>query len=98
MLRSEQENEDEGIEISSRFLEFLILGGALICVGVLVLLVTSVFLDGSGSFGVVIFIGPFPIIFGKGPDSFWLILIGIIIAALSLMLFLIMKKRLDIRY
>jgi len=30
---------------------------------------------------VVIFIGPFPIVFGSGPGAIWLILIALIIAA-----------------
>ena len=94
MLRSTDEKEDEGIEISSRLFNFLILGVALIFIGIVVLIVASVVLSGSGSVGVVIFIGPFPIVFGKGPDAVWLILIGIVIAVLSLVLFLIMNRRL----
>ena len=93
MLRSTPENEDEGIEVSSRLFGFLMLGVALIFIGIVVLIVASVVLGGSGSAGVVIFIGPFPIVFGKGPDAVWLILIGIIIAVLSIVLFLIMNRR-----
>jgi len=94
MLRSTDQNEDEGIEVSSRLFGFLILGVALIFIGIAVLVVASSVLGGSGSVGVVIFIGPFPIVFGKGPDAIWLILIGIIIAVLSIGLFLIMNRRL----
>ena len=93
MLRSTHENEDEGIELSGRLFGFLILGAALIFVGIIVLVVASVVLGGSGSAGVVIFIGPFPIVFGKGPETVWLILIGIIIAVLSIVLFLIWNRR-----
>jgi len=94
MLRSTDQDEDAGIEVSSRLFGFLILGVALIFIGVAVLVVVSSVLGGSGSVGVVIFIGPFPIVFGKGPDAIWLILIGIIIAVLSIVLFLIMNRRL----
>ena len=93
MLRSADQNE-EGVEVSSRLFGLLILGVALIFIGVAVLVVASTVLGGSGSVGVVIFIGPFPIVFGKGPDAIWLILIGIIIAVLSIVLFLIMNRRL----
>lgn len=93
MLRSTPENEDGGIEVSSRLFGFLILGVALIFVGIAVLVFASVVLGGSGRAGVVIFIGPFPIVFGKGPDAVWLILIGIVIAVLSIVLFLIMNRR-----
>ena len=94
ILRSNDENEDVGIEVSSRLFRFLILGAALIFIGIVVLAVASVVLSGSGSAGVIIFIGPFPIVIGKGPSAVWLILIGMIIAVLSIVLFLIMIRRL----
>ena len=79
--------------MSNRLFGFLILGIALIFIGIVVLVVASVVLGGSGSVGIVIFIGPFPIVFGKGPDAAWLILIGIIISILSIVLFLTMYRR-----
>ena len=86
-MLSEQENEDEGIAVSSRLFGFLILGIALVFVGIVVLVVASLVLGSSGSVGVVIFIGPFPIVFGSGPNAGWLILIGIILAVLSIVFF-----------
>jgi uncharacterized membrane protein len=94
MPTSSQEPEDEGIAVSSRLLGFLILGIALVFVGIVVLVVASLAFGSSGSVGIVIFIGPFPIVFGSGPNATWLILIGIILAVLSIVLFLIMNRRL----
>ena len=94
-MLSEQETEDEGITVSSRLFGFLILGIALVFVGIVVLVVASLVLGSSGSVGVVIFIGPFPIVFGAGPNAGWLILIGIILAVLSIVLFLVMNRRFD---
>ena len=94
-MLSEQETEDEGITISSRLFGFLILGIALVFVGIVVLVVVSLVLGSSGSVGVVIFIGPFPIVFGSGPNADWLILIGLILAVLSVVFFLVMKRRFD---
>ncbi len=94
-MLSEQETEDEGITVSSRLFGFLILGIALVFVGLVVLAVVSFFLGSSGSVGVVIFIGPFPIVFGSGPNVDWLILIGIILAVLSIVFFLVMNRRFD---
>jgi len=94
-MLSNQETEDEGITVSSRLFGFLILGIALVFVGVVILAVVSFTSVGSASSGVVIFIGPFPIVFGSGPDAVWLILIGIILAALSVVFFLVMKRRFD---
>ena len=94
-MLSEQETEDEGITVSSRLFGFLILGIALVFVGIVVLVVASLVLGSSGSVGVVIFIGPFPIVFGSGPNAGWLILIGIILAVLSIVFFLVMNRRFD---
>jgi len=93
MLRSAEENEAEGIEVSSRFFNLIILGIALIFVGIVVVVVASVVL-GSGSFGAVIFIGPFPIVLGSGPNATWLILVGIILSVVSVIIFVVMNRRL----
>jgi uncharacterized membrane protein len=95
MLRSEQETEDEGITVSSKFLGFLILGIALVLIGIVVLAVASLLLSSSGSVGIVILIGPIPIVIGSGPNVGWLILVGIILAVLSIVLFLVMNRRFD---
>ena len=93
MLRSNEENEDEGIEVSSRLFNLIILGIALVFIGVLVVVVASVFL-GSGSVGGVILIGPFPIVFGSGQNASWLILVGVLLSIVSIIIFLLMNRRL----
>lgn len=93
MSTSSQEPEDEGIAVSSRLLGFLILGIALVFVGIVVLVVASLAFGSSGSVGIVIFIGPIPIVIGSGPNADWLILIGIILAVLSIVLFLVMDRK-----
>jgi len=72
----------------------LFLGGFLfVAVGAIVLTAATLLSTGSqGSFGVVIFIGPFPIVIGGGPDAQWLILVAIILAVMSLVLFLIFRR------
>ncbi len=84
-----KETGDTGFGLSGRLFGFLLLGIALVFVGVAVLVVASVVLGGSGSVGGVIFIGPIPIVFGAGPDSAWLILISLIVAVLSIALFVL---------
>jgi uncharacterized membrane protein len=93
MLRSAKEIEEEGIEIPSRLFSLLILGIALVLIGLVVLVIVPMVLGSSGSVGVVILIGPFPIVFGSGPNASWLILIGIILAFVSIVLFLVMNRR-----
>ena len=94
MLRSGQETEDEGISVSSRLFGFLLLGISLVFVGIVILVVATLVFGGSASVGGIILIGPIPIVFGAGPDASWLIVISIILAVLSLVLFLVMNRRL----
>jgi uncharacterized membrane protein len=90
---SYEDAEDEGIGLSGRLLGFLLLGIALVFVGIAVIVVVSVVLGGSGSVGGIILIGPIPIVFGAGPDAGWLIVISIILTAISVISFLILNKR-----
>jgi uncharacterized membrane protein len=97
MGNADEENHEtveEGIAASSRFLLLLFLGFILFAVGVVVILVASV-LYGSGSVsgGAIIFIGPFPIVIGAGPDSTWIVMFSIILAVLSVVVFLVMNRK-----
>ena len=96
MLRSAQETEDEdkGISVSSRLFGFLLLGIALVFIGIIILVVATLVFGGSASVGGIILIGPIPIVFGVGPDASWLIVISIILVVLSIVLFLVMNRRL----
>jgi uncharacterized membrane protein len=88
-----QANVDEGITVSSKLYVFIILGFVLILIGVILIFAASAFsAGGSGSFGAVILIGPFPIVFGAGQGFAWLILLGIIIAVLIIVVPLVAKK------
>jgi uncharacterized membrane protein len=89
-----EEDENEGINVSSRLLGLLFLGIALVFVGIAVLVVASLVFGGSGSVGGIILIGPIPIVFGAGTDASWLIAISIILSVLSIVLFLVMNRRL----
>jgi uncharacterized membrane protein len=90
---SDEEAEDEGIGLSGWLLGFLLLGIALILVGIAVIVVVSVVLGGSGSVGGLILVGPIPIVFGTGPNANWLIVISIVLTAVSIILFLILNRR-----
>jgi uncharacterized membrane protein len=94
-LTQEDGSEEEGIAVSSRLFRLLILGVALVLVGIAFLIVASFFSSSSTSVGVVVFIGPFPIVFGSGPNAAWLITIGVILAVLSVVLFWMMNRRHD---
>src|SRR3972149_11757639 len=87
------ENGEEGIQVSSRFFMLLMLSFAVVIVGIILVIVASLLGGGSASVGGVIFIGPFPIVFGAGPDAAWLITISIVISVAMIVVFVLMRKR-----
>jgi uncharacterized membrane protein len=87
------EDSEEAARVSSRFVTVLFFGLALVVVG-LVLVVFSVMLNGgSASFSGIIFIGPFPIVIGAGPDAAWLILTSILLCLVGAVVFVLMRKK-----
>ena len=98
MRSADEENREtveEGITVSSRVFLFLVLGFVLVFIGIIVILIATVLYGGgSASAGAVIFIGPFPIVIGAGPDVTLIVLFSIILAVLSVVVFLVMNRRL----
>jgi uncharacterized membrane protein len=86
-------NHEEGIEISNKLLILLLVGFAVLIAGIIIVIISSIFGSASTSVGGVIFIGPFPIVFGAGPDAIWLIVISIVIAVTMFVLFFAMRRR-----
>jgi len=88
------ETVEEGLPTSRILFLLLILGFVLVVVGVAVILVAAV-LYGGGSAGVgaVIFIGPFPIVIGAGPDGSLIVLFSVVLAVLSVVAFLLMNRK-----
>jgi uncharacterized membrane protein len=76
-----------------RFIKLFFAGFLLILLGVIILMAATL-LSGSGnaSFGGVIFIWFFPIVFGAGPEAHWLILFAVILAVLGVIVFLVTRK------
>lgn len=76
------------------FWTLLVSGFLVILIGIIVLAVASSYdHNGSAGFGAVVFIGPFPIIVGAGPDAVWMVLFGTIIAVLSIITFLLTYRK-----
>jgi len=76
-----------------KFLILLIIGFLIIFLGIIMLIVATVLYDeGSANFGSVIFIWFIPIVFGAGPEATWMIIFAIILAVLSIIMFLILRR------
>jgi len=88
------ETIEESVSVSSRFFWLLIVGFVFVFIGIVVIFVAAILYSaGSASAGAAIFIGPFPIVIGAGPDVAWIVLFSIIIAVLSILVFWVMNRR-----
>lgn len=85
---------EESVNVSSMLFLLLISGFVLIFVGVVVILIDAMLQsNGSASSGVVIFIGPFPIVIGAGPDVSVILLFSVILAMLGVVVFWVMNRK-----
>lgn len=87
------EENGEAVNVSKEPLILLFVGLSVLIAGIAVITVASTLEGGSSSFGGVIFIGPFPIVFGAGPDAAWLVTLSIIIAVLMFVLFFVLRRK-----
>ena len=86
-------NGEEGIELSGKLTWILLLGFVVIFIGVILVAFASMLGGNSSSVGGIIFIGPFPIVFGAGPGAPWLVALGVILAAIIFILLFVMRRR-----
>ena len=83
---------------SNRFQKFFMLfliGFSMIVAGIILMVIAVLFGDSSVRFGAFIFIGPFPIVVGAGPEAPWMILFAIILAVLNIAMFLILRRKIE---
>jgi uncharacterized membrane protein len=79
---------------SRRILALFMIGFIIVILGVIILIIaTAVSGNGSTGYGIIIFIGPIPIVLGSNPEAIWLILFAIILTALNIVVFLLMRRR-----
>ena len=96
MQEDSKENQEdiENPGLPRRFFLLLATGIILVFAGALVIFAAAIAGGGSTSGGVVIFIGPIPIVFGAGPDAGVLIFAGAILTAVCVALVLLWRRRL----
>lgn len=85
-----QEGEFKGFQ---KFLALYLIGFFIIIVGVVLIAVAAILSDKPASFGAFIFIGPFPFVFGAGPEASWMVLLAVILAILSVVMLLILYRK-----
>jgi uncharacterized membrane protein len=72
----------------------LVIGFSLFFTGVIVLTAAVVLSGGSANFGAIIFIGPFPVVVRVGPEVTWAVLFAVVLAVLSGLMFLMLRREL----
>jgi uncharacterized membrane protein len=83
-------------DTSGKLLALFMLGFSITILGLILVVVAAALSQSSqASFGGVIFIGPFPIAFGAGPGALWLILFAIILTVLSIIMFLVFRRKVN---
>jgi len=90
VMETEQERESR----SSLPMKLLLLGFLLMFAGVVVIL-ASAFLGGDAdvSGGVMIFVGPIPIILGAGADAFLAIVLAAVLTVIGFVVFFWMRRQ-----
>ena len=88
-----QSEDDEGIGVSGKLLVLLFVGLGIIVVGIVMVVVAAALGGGSASVGGVVFIGPFPIVFGAGPSATFLIVVSLVVAVLMIVFLFVLRRR-----
>ena len=90
MLETEKEPESR----SSLPMKLLLFGFLLMFVGVLVIFASALLSgDANVSGGVIIFVGPIPIIVGAGADAFLAIVLAAVLTIIGLVVFFWMRRQ-----
>jgi uncharacterized membrane protein len=73
--------------------KLVLVGFLVVFVGVVLLAVSSFFAKSDASSGIIILIGPIPVIIGSGPDALVAMFFAGILMVFSLLLFVFMRRR-----
>jgi uncharacterized membrane protein len=93
LIESGENKNSNDEDAFQKLFSMIIVGFLIIFVGVVILAVAAVLSGGSIDVGGVIFIWFIPIVFGAGPHAAWIILFALILAVLSIIIFLISYRK-----
>jgi len=74
------------------FMKMFLAGFLLIFLGVIILMIAGFMGEISQSFGLVVFIGPIPIILGAGRYSLLAVLLAVLLTVFGIIIFVIFRK------
>ncbi len=74
-------------------MKFFLAGFSLIFVGVVIVMIATLIYGLPDSAGLIVFIGPIPIILGAGEYSFLAIVLAVVLTIISIAFFILLRKR-----
>lgn len=74
-------------------MKVFLVGFFLVFIGVVILMIATLIYGLPDSVGLIVFIGPIPIILGAGKYSFLAIMLAIVLTILSIIFFMILRKQ-----
>lgn len=87
-----QQDFEKSLTSFPLFMKVFLAGFLLIFLGVIILMIAGLMGGISPSFGLVVFIGPIPIILGTGKYSLLAILLAVLLTIFGIVLFVIFRK------
>ena len=74
-------------------MKVFLLGFILILIGVVTVMIATLLYGSPDSVGLIVFIGPIPIILGAGEYSFLTIVLALILTVMSIVFFIVLRKQ-----
>jgi len=74
-------------------MKVFLVGFFLVFIGVVILMIATLIYGLPDSVGLIVFIGPIPIILGAGEYSFLAIMLAVVLTILSIIFFMILRKQ-----
>lgn len=74
-------------------MKFFLAGFSLIFLGVVILMIATLIYGLPDSVGLIVFIGPIPIILGAGEYSFLAIVLAVVLTIISITFFILLRKQ-----
>ena len=91
-MQLSEENSEAQVWITP--LKLFFLGFLLTFIGFIVLIISTVLQENSSvSGGMIIFVGPIPIILGSGPYTVFTIIIAVILTIIGVIMFFLLRKQ-----
>lgn len=81
-----------GLLTPGKLLMLFVTAFLVILIGAAILIIAALSSDAQASFGAIIFIGPFPLAIGIGPEATWMLLLTSIFAILTVVMFFLFLK------